>query len=535
VIVDESPQDDDGWSVAHIEELVGLLVGFRDFHGPGFFQQVLLHMGKHLNREKIPFAVPYYADVRSQLAALADCIYSHRDPAAARRALADTLHFLRPDEKATVRLQRFVDKLAPEGKLPGPQLRAVVDQLDAMKNPVPVTVADEALRMALLPGEPTALRGSETVSDMVRRLSDARDNAAVRTDPTTRGPLVLRFLSELAGTLPDTEQRVLRRQVSMAVRELGLPSQVDADLAARGRQPAAQGGHRVASQGGSRVLQIRLRETTPGRQKYTVDAAVYDWTADGLCRPRKREAPQSFSPGELERFGRTCLADWSDLATRLDDADRVRVEFLLPWSLLGHPVEHWLADGLEYPLGHKYPVVVRSLDRLERPSWRRDWKRRWRELHHAAPAQPGAGVAWLALDTTAQSELDGEVLHVRGHDGEVRAWLDTCPQTTALGLGLAFAYDATIPKRALGLQEAVREGVPLILWRRDNGDPGELARKVGRTTTDRCSELIDDLRLWRRAADKDNTGDMRHHLTLLWDDPECVPHETALTAPIRDP
>ncbi|MEH0550796.1 MULTISPECIES: VMAP-C domain-containing protein [unclassified Streptomyces] len=513
-----------GWSAEHVDELCHALLGFYDMqHNPEFFKQVLDSMGTELGEGNSPFVVPYHAHARSQVAALVHVMDRHHDPGRVLRALSKVLHFLRSEEAATVRLARIVDELAPAGRLTGSRLRAVVAQLDALKDPVPLPFADEALRRALLPGEPSGLRGNETVTGMVKRLNDARDFTTVTAQAAPHAPLVLRFLSELTGALSETEQLLLRSQISLAVSELGLPASVEAELSGRGR--------RLVPPDERRVLQIRLRETVPGKQKYTVDAALFDLTATGLCRPRKRETQRPLSTSELKEFGRTCLTEWSDLVMSLDEADWVRVEFLLPWSLLGHPVEHWLTDGHEYLLGHKYPVVVRSLDRLERPSWRRDWTRRWRALQHAAMWPSCDGIAWLALDTPPQSGLDGEVLHVRGRDGEVRAWLDERPQTTALGLGLAFAYDPQSPKRALCLQEAVCEGVPLIVWRRDGGDPVELARRASEIVAAKFSELPDHMRRWRRTAARDNTGDMHNHLTLLWDDPECVRQETVLTAP----
>ncbi|MFI1929748.1 hypothetical protein [Streptomyces sp. NPDC020330] len=521
-----SRPDAGAWSARSYEELLHALVGFPDFHNPDFFRQVVLLMGKRLDGSTAPFVVEHHADPRSHVAALIGAMDRHRDRGAALRALADTLRLLRGDEAAVTRLDRVVGELAPAGRLPGPRLRAVLAQLDSLREAVPLPTAGEALRRALLPGEPSGLRGSETVAEMVVRLGDAREFTAAGTDPSAHAPLVLRFLAELAADLPGTEQTMLRSHVSLAVEELGLPAEAKNDLADRGRRPTARGGRRV--------LQIRLRETAPGKQRFTVDAALFDWSEDGLSQPRKREARRAFSLGELRQFGRTCLAGWSDLTTRLDDADQVRVEFLLPWSLLGHPVERWLTDGHTYLLGHKYPVVIRSLDRMERQSWRRDWSMRWHALHDQdTSAQRCDSIAWLSLDSARAGKLDGEVLRLRGRDGEVRAWLDTHPGVTSLGL--AFAYDPQNPKRSLALQEAVCEGVPLIVWRRDDGDPEALARRLGQMTAPQFSELPDHLRLWRRAAARDDSADMRNHLTLLWDDPACVPREGALAAPDARP
>ncbi|MFF8434915.1 VMAP-C domain-containing protein [Streptomyces bacillaris] len=516
-----------GWPDGAVDELCRALVGFSDFHQPEFVQLILVRMGGSLNPDRTPFSVAYHSHPHSQAFALVDAVDRHRDRDSALRALADALRFLRPDEAATVRLDEVVSRLSPAGRLPAGRLRAIVAHLDSLRTAIPLPVAGEALRGALLPSEPSGLRGSETVSGMVVRLNDAREFTACGADPAARPPLVLRFLAELAGELPATEQALLRHHVSLAAGELGLPARAVTDLAGRGR------GCRTAAPDGHRVLQIRLRETAPGKQRYRVDAALFDRTETGLTQPRKREAQHPFNLAELRQFGRTCLADWSDLAARLDDADRVRVEFLLPWSLLGHPVEHWLTDGDTYLLGHKYPVVIRSLDRMERLSLRRDWVRRWKALHGTAGGQPFDGVAWLALDAAPMDALGDRVLRVRGRDGEVRAWLDAHPGATSFGL--AFAYDPRTPQRALGLQEAVHEGVPLIVWRRDDGDPAELAGRLGEMTATQFSELPDHLRRWRRAAARDDRADMRNHLTLLWDDPECVRREGDLTAPHARP
>ncbi|MFJ9529056.1 VMAP-C domain-containing protein [Streptomyces cyaneofuscatus] len=496
---------------------------FSDLHDPNFFRLVLDHMGIRLNKNGSAYEVAYHAEPRSQVAALIASVHRHRDSEAALRALAEAMRYLRGQEAAMVRLDTIVSDLAPAGRLPGPRLQAIVAQLTSLKTTVPVTATEEALRRALLPGEPSGLRGGETVSVMVVRLNDARDFAAPGPSPSAHPPLVMRFLAELAGELSGAEQSLLRSHVSLAADELGLPAEAAAGLAGRGG--------RSADRDTSRILQIRLRETTPGRRRYTVDAALFDWTETGLSRPRKREAQRPLSLGELRQFGRTCLADWSDLAAHLDDAERVRVEFLLPWSLLGHPVEHWLSDGDAYLLGHKYPVVIRSLDRMERPSWRRHWVGRWQALHHEGP-HPHR-VAWLALEAARESGLGGEVLALRGRDGEVRAWLDAHPG--AASFGLAFAYDPQSPQRALGLQEAVCEGIPLIVWRRDDGDPAELAESLGKMTAAQFSALPDELKAWRRAASRDDSAEMGNHLTLLWDDPECVRREEALAAPDAHP
>ncbi|QES47830.1 hypothetical protein DEJ50_08420 [Streptomyces venezuelae] len=516
-----------GWSVQDVERLRTTLGAFSDLDDPQVFRQVRVLMGRQLGEGPGPFPVPAYNDPRSQIAALVDVMDRHQDPERALRALADTLGYLRSEEAAMAELDELVEELAPSGRLPRSRLRAVAAELDALRAIVPPAVASGALDRALLPGEPSGLRGSETVSGMLLRLNDAREPAGGRA--AAEGPLVLRFLAELAAALPGEPAELLRSHLVLAGRELGLAVDVRNALAARCR-PAAG---RVPHPPGRRVLQIRLSETSPGKQEYEVDATLFDWTDDGLRRPRKREAEQPYSLGDLQQLGHTCLIQWEDLAARLDRAHSVRVEFLLPWSLLDHPVERWLTDTQGYLLGHKYPVVIRSLDRMRQQSWHRDWQRRWQAFNHPdAPGPPEQGVGWLALEATASLDGGGhgaDILRLRGREGEVRAWLDTRPDSA--GLALAFAYDHRDPRRAGALREAVCEGVPFMVWRRDGGNPAELAERLREPARQRFADLPAVLRLWRRSASRDDAADMHNHLTLLWDDPHCVPPESVLTAP----
>ncbi|MEU9082770.1 hypothetical protein [Streptomyces sp. NPDC048357] len=515
-----------GWDARDVARLYTALRAFSDLDDPQVFRQVQHAMGKQLGEGHAQFTVPHHNDPRSQITALVQVMDRYREPDRALRALADTLRFLRGDEAAMAGLDDLAEELAPSGRLPGSRLRAVVADLDDMKATAPLAVASGALERALVPGEPSGLRGTETVSGMVRRLNDARETGdAGPRGAAAKGPLILRFLAELAGALSGEPGELLRSHVVLAGHELGLPADVRAALAGRYRSAPRPAGRRV--------LQIRLSETAPGKQEYEVDATLFDWTDEGLRRPRKREAQQPYSLGDLQKLGHTCLIQWEDLAAGLDQAYAVRVEFLLPWSLLDHPVERWLTDTEGYLLGHKYPVVIRSLDRMRQQSWRRDWERRWQEFRHpAAGGRPDHGVGWLALETTASLEREGhgvDVLRLRGREGEVRAWLDTRPDSA--GIALAFAYDHRDDHRARALREAVCEGVPFMVWRRDDGDPAELAERLREPARERFADLPALLRLWRRSASRDDAADMHNHLTLLWDDPHCVPRESAFTAP----
>lgn len=515
---------DDGWGPGAIDALFDALLAFGELQDQDFFGVVVRDTATRLGSG---LSVPRHAELRVQLTLLIETLRQHRDPDAVLHALAGTLRKLRGDTAAMARLDALVDELAPPGRLPGARLRAIVAVVDTLKRPV---APAEALARAAHPGEPRAVRGDESVAAMVRRLNDARDPADPDHGGAPDAPLVLRFLAELARGLPGESAYLLLDHVGLAADELGLPPAVRSRLVTR-RPP-------VLRPPAHRVLQIRLGQTAPGKAEYEVEGVLFERTEAGLRGPRKRAGARTYGPGDLQDLGRTCLLEWEDLAAGLDEADGARVEFLLPWPLLGQPVERWLTDAHGYLLGHKYPVVVRSLDRMRQRSWRRDWERRWQALQRSVAARCAAGrVGWLVMDTGTRLGEGCEPVHVRGRDGEIRTWLDAHPD--AGGMALAFAYDHHDARHTASVREAVCEGVPFMVWRRDDGDPAELALRLGESDrpgdggapVEAHLDLPALMRLWRRGADRDDTGDMHNHLTLFWDDPECVYRESALVAP----
>ncbi|MFE9109939.1 hypothetical protein ACFYN9_09930 [Streptomyces collinus] len=513
-----------------MQQLCDAICGFSDvLFDNSFLPQIIKHTNKRLQSWGITFTVAYRAAPRDQVNELVMTLDSHVQRERVLRSLRDSLEYFRPDDSAMYALDTAIDALAPAGRLSGRWLMLVTAYLEEIRSKVAMPLVAEAAQRALVPGEALPLRGTEPLPAVVRRLSDptgdpasADHTEAVQGQPTA-SPLVLRFLAELAALLPQdtTVPGVLRGYIELAANELELSQRQRADLQEPTTEPTA---HVTA-----RVLQILLRETVPGHDEYLVEGTVYDHTDEGLCNPRKKEAEQPVSLRMLREMGRTCLADWQDLASWLDTADRAHVEFLLPWSLLGHPVDRWLTDGDDYLVGHKYPVVVRCLDRLEKPSWHSSWAQRWSALKNSDTSPKTERIGWLALEERASFRPGGAVLQVRGVRGEVRAWLDKHPENT--GIGLAFAYDPGDHRRSLGLREAVREGIPLALWRRDGGDPQELVERLAALATEHFFDLPSQIRVWRRAALDDNLDDFRNHLTLLWDNPECTYRCTPMAAP----
>ncbi|MFD0427490.1 hypothetical protein ACFQ60_02865 [Streptomyces zhihengii] len=138
-----------------------------------------------------------------------------------------------------------------------------------------------------------------------------------------------------------------------------------------------------------------------------------------------------------------------------------RVEFMLPRSLLGLPVDRWSvkspdsdqpAAGL--PLGVLCPVVVRDLERPADSRARERWSRRWQE-YKSSRSLPVERTAWLP--TGRDHDLPSRT---RELSHALAVVVEPPPRQT-----YAPAGEVT---RAVGM--ALDAGVPVVLWGRDEGD-----------------------------------------------------------------
>ncbi|WP_433271660.1 effector-associated domain 2-containing protein [Actinosynnema sp. CS-041913] len=188
------------------------------------------------------------------------------------------------------------------------------------------------------------------------------------------------------------------------------------------------------------------------------------------------------------------------------------VEFVLSAEMLNLDVDQWSwetdPEGVPQPLGCRYPVVVRSLERMGKRQWHREWRARWAEL--AAQLDDDGVVA----ERSACWGRDGGQAGLR----ELMAAFDQCPG--AVSLVLSSPPRAERPGReqiAVGL----RAGVPVVLWHRDKCDGGfvKLARELLHTGDRRG--LLERVRLARTVAfaEGPDTAHPAYALTVLYDDP----------------
>ncbi|MFJ6929656.1 hypothetical protein ACIQUP_20415 [Streptomyces nigra] len=191
------------------------------------------------------------------------------------------------------------------------------------------------------------------------------------------------------------------------------------------------------------------------------------------------------------------------------------LEFVLPFELLNLPVDWWPRDTTEsphVPLAVDYPVVIRSLDRLQNSAWHRFWRHRWLQLSLGEPPAQSLYV----------HAVGGDGGHLRG----LEARLGDNQQVVATVLS-----EPPLPGQNHGrreLEAALRSGLPVVIWHRTDRSTQEFLDVVRTLLAEGWQRLPAKVAAYRRQAaihdgdDRDGHHPGRH-LTLLWDDPDRKP------------
>lgn len=201
-------------------------------------------------------------------------------------------------------------------------------------------------------------------------------------------------------------------------------------------------------------------------------------------------------------------AQVADLVTEAEtgwaaNADDIRLEFMLPRQLLDLPVERWLNgdDDLPQPLGLRYPVTVRSLERMRSQRWHREWRRRWR----------------AARTTSARSTL---WINSQSDPRKILADLVADNKTVAM------AIDDQLPEfdgfSADPVSVGLMSGVPILIWHRGGDVSPAFAKTVRDILADGVDHLPERVRALRGEAfaAADPEAHIGSSLALMWDNPE---------------
>ncbi|MDQ0992345.1 hypothetical protein [Streptomyces sp. V3I7] len=184
------------------------------------------------------------------------------------------------------------------------------------------------------------------------------------------------------------------------------------------------------------------------------------------------------------------------------------LEFLLPRDLLDLPVETWAKQGFhsaDSTLGEDHPVVLRSLERMERADTHGRWARRWDALVTGC----GGPVHWFPEDG--------------------RSRLLTDPHPVMVVLSGPPGTRGTTWSGADELDASLRAGVPIVVWDRRGGiDPAfrdQLLELTSRKGIHRLPDAVRSLRIEAGGEDASGGGSfaLGRHAALLWDDPYRLP------------
>jgi hypothetical protein len=208
-----------------------------------------------------------------------------------------------------------------------------------------------------------------------------------------------------------------------------------------------------------------------------------------------------------------------------EDIEELMVELILPRALITRPVDQWQVDrALPHALGTAYPLVVRSLDRLQSANLHATWGRKWRWLMN------NGGHA----DRTHFREVE---THDQQTAAALRAMLLRGEPPVALVM-------LTPPVNSDDLRPdtftaGLYGGVPVMMWCRDSTMSEDFTEQIrDRLTRDGLLGLpqrVFELRLMAAEHVAQGRPHVGCHLTLLWDDFDRIPELFRRRARVQAP
>ncbi|MEU9623225.1 hypothetical protein ACIO8F_32600 [Streptomyces sp. NPDC087228] len=482
--------------------LSSVLLSFQGMSRLDFRHSVLEEMAQDTRSAGINSDVWEIGESRAHLRRILHTIGSRPDPHRALESLCDALRSQAPWDRELQWLELTVLTLGRSMPLPTDDFLQVIEILRALSAPPRPA---QLLRYLPSGSRLTLLTGEDTLPEIMVRLADRRGEQdadellgflrafSTHADPPLHGELAtLRALLDRLN-IPRTSPRAA----------------LDTSAHDNGATP----------QDSRLIVQVRLEAEDAEHiddGRYRLQAAYYRQPL--LNGPIQLIGTlgrtESFRKSELIGAGSARLAGWSELARAVRGAARntVRVEFLLPRSLLGHAAELWSAGASHRPLGHHHPVVVRSLERYT-DAWLdvEPWRARWNHLQAQGPEADALDrIGWPQLDNAEATSL--------------APWLAEQPSLACMGLETP--YDGLHPDARAAVDDAMfTDGVPVLLWRRGPGEASELMKVLREHNPSRLAELPTTVLKCRRNGRAGGATDVRNNITLLWDDPDCVDPE----------
>jgi hypothetical protein len=191
------------------------------------------------------------------------------------------------------------------------------------------------------------------------------------------------------------------------------------------------------------------------------------------------------------------------------------IEFILSNELLNLAVDQWQWETdspVPEPVGCRFVVAVRSLERMKSGKWHASWRTRWKELKHQLSDEGTISAeSSYRHGTSATTGLHGMTAAFEQNPRLVSLVLDDPPM-----LGRTGQDQLTVGLRA---------GIPVIVWHRENCDSEEFtvtAKKL--LHDDGPGHVLARARMLRASAlaEGPDANHVGNHLTVLWDDPERI-------------
>ncbi|RSN58025.1 VMAP-C domain-containing protein [Actinomadura sp. WAC 06369] len=393
-------------------------------------------------------------------------------------------------------VRRLGYALVPEPLLEAGERRVVHELLKVLKNAEPGALRPEVVRdLFWTVAEPPGSVAFDTGD--VWPVLDALEEFTVDEDGV---PPLLNFVERLAVESGGPVRNRLLSWVERAAERLGVAYVIRArrERAARVRERPRM----------YLVIACRPDGVTP--DEYLISAWLQSEDGHGVTLRCDDERPMPVT--ELPALVAALLTEDPQVVNR-PPMSELTLEFVLPLNLLGVQSLDQLritVDGLERRLGIEHPVVVRSLDRIQKPNYHPAWRRMWSWLrenpHHAEVClmtQPG--------------EYLSESLY---------SMLLSDPPTVCLAL--AFPPRADGAGAADELRIALQAGAPVIAWCRGGRTPDRYAMEIRELTASGVMALPDSVLKLRREAvashGRDPGGEhLGLQLTLLFDDADRFP------------
>ncbi len=188
---------------------------------------------------------------------------------------------------------------------------------------------------------------------------------------------------------------------------------------------------------------------------------------------------------------------------------RFTLELVLPRALVTRPVDQWeLTDLISYVMGVRYPVVLRSRERLRRDDLWPQWRRKW----EAVKRQPRA-------DRAAAHLLDDPGVSPTVLRDQL--WPDT-KLVLSLGFPLGEAADLTVPD---AFTAALAAGVPVIAWCREATLAGEFHRVMATWLGEIPVRELPRRVFEQRSAARSGDAELGRHISLVFCDADRVPQQ----------